>query len=215
MSASRTETDRRSADDPLSRRATGRRSRCSCGGTRRRSYNFALRQLRSAPAAEEVVQEAFVRVVQNARGVQARGALLDVALHDHAKPLHRSACESVRSASIRRSTNRSARGRRRADARRADGRRPGERRTRRASRSRSGSASLAAVDELPDEQREVFLMREVVESSLQGDRRDRRRAGEHREEPHALRARAPPGGAQRIRGVRARAALRRLASRAG
>src|SRR5579862_3250336 len=29
-------------------------------------YNFALRQLRSGPAAEEVVQEAFVRVVQNA-----------------------------------------------------------------------------------------------------------------------------------------------------
>src|ERR1700689_3400628 len=29
-------------------------------------YNFALRHLRSAPAAEEVVQDAFVRVVQNA-----------------------------------------------------------------------------------------------------------------------------------------------------
>src|SRR5208283_1183622 len=31
-----------------------------------RLYNFALRQLGSGPAAEETVQEAFVRVVQNA-----------------------------------------------------------------------------------------------------------------------------------------------------
>ena len=65
MSSPRTERDRRSADDPVpagDRAAFTRLVRRHQGPL----FNFALRQLRSPPLAEEVVQDAFVRVVQNA-----------------------------------------------------------------------------------------------------------------------------------------------------
>src|SRR5208282_5451908 len=46
-----------------------------------------------------------------------------------------------------------------------------------------------------------------VESAVQGDRRDRRRAREHRQEQDEVRARAAPGRAERVRGVRASASV--------
>ena len=144
------------------------------------------------------------------RRLQARGALLDLALHDRAQPLHRPDPQAARCAGTRRSTSRG--GPTTGRARRSASRPPTAARQRRARRrlgARSASASLAAVDELPDEQREVFLMREVSNLPFKEIAEIVGVPGEHREEPDEIRARAPAGGAERVRGVRARACAER------
>jgi RNA polymerase sigma-70 factor (ECF subfamily) len=123
-------------------------------------FNFALRHLRSQPTAEEVVQEAFIRVVQNAGDFKhearfstwlytiARNLCIDQ-IRKHALRRHPSLDEPRRSEESEGPTL----GEQTADSR--------------ANVERTAVAGeirervLAAVDELPEEQREVFLMREV------------------------------------------------------
>jgi RNA polymerase sigma-70 factor, ECF subfamily len=125
-------------------------------------YNFALRHLASSSAAEEVVQEAFMRVVQSASDFRqtsrftawlytiARNLCID-ALRKKVQRQHRSLDEPA-------SPN--------------DGDPQGpslaERTADRAANVERSALSLemrarllSAVNELPDDQREVFLLREI------------------------------------------------------
>jgi RNA polymerase sigma-70 factor (ECF subfamily) len=123
-------------------------------------FNFALRHLRTQPGAEEVVQDAFVRVVQNAADFKhearfstwlytiARNLCIDQ-LRKRALRRHPSLDESKRSEDSEGPTLGEQTADSRANVERAAV--SGEIRER----------VLAAVDELPEEQREVFLMREV------------------------------------------------------
>jgi len=124
-------------------------------------YNFALRQLRSAPGAEEIVQDAFVRVVQNAADFKhearfstwlytiARNLCIDQ-LRKHALRRHPSLDEPKRAEEGEGPT---------LGEQTADGRADVERAT---VAGEIRERVLAAIDELPEEQREVFLMREVA-----------------------------------------------------
>jgi RNA polymerase sigma-70 factor (ECF subfamily) len=123
-------------------------------------FNFALRHLRTQPGAEEVVQDAFVRVVQNAADFKhearfstwlytiARNLCIDQ-LRKRALRRHPSLDESKRSEDSEGPTLGEQTADSRANVERAAV--SGEIRER----------VLAAVNELPEEQREVFLMREV------------------------------------------------------
>jgi RNA polymerase sigma-70 factor (ECF subfamily) len=127
-------------------------------------YNFALRQVRVPQLAEDVVQETFVRVVQNAPDFKhearfttwvytiTRNLCIDH-LRKRALRKHPSLDES-------RSSSRSEEG---------EGPTLGEQTADpRASVEREATGTelkeriARAVDTLPDEQREVFLMREVA-----------------------------------------------------
>jgi RNA polymerase sigma-70 factor (ECF subfamily) len=125
-------------------------------------YNFAFRQLRSSPAAEEVVQDAFVRVVHNATEFK------------HASRFSTWLYTITRNLCIDHARKRALRNHPSLDEAKRDGRDGGDGPTLgertadgRANVERSAVAVeirerlLAAVDELPDEQREVFLLREV------------------------------------------------------
>jgi RNA polymerase sigma-70 factor (ECF subfamily) len=124
-------------------------------------YNFAFRHLRSQPTAEEVVQDAFVRVVQNAADFKHE-ARFSTWLYT----ITRNLCiDQIRKRSLRRHPSLD-------EPRRADeGEGPtlGEQTAdskanveRTATSTEIREKVLAAVDELPEEQREVFLMREVA-----------------------------------------------------
>jgi RNA polymerase sigma-70 factor (ECF subfamily) len=123
-------------------------------------YNFALRHLRSGPAAEEVVQDAFVRVVQNAADFKHE-ARFSTWLYT----ITRNLCiDQMRKRALRRHPSLDEPRR----AEEGDGPTLGEQTADgRANVERSAVSIeirervLAAVDELPDDQREVFLMREV------------------------------------------------------
>jgi RNA polymerase sigma-70 factor (ECF subfamily) len=125
-------------------------------------YNFALRHLASSSAAEEVVQEAFMRVVQSASDFRqtsrftawlytiARNLCID-ALRKKAQRQHRSLDEP-------------------ANPNDGDPEGPSlaERTADRAANVERSALSLemrarllSAVNELPDDQREVFLLREI------------------------------------------------------
>jgi RNA polymerase sigma-70 factor, ECF subfamily len=126
-------------------------------------YNFALRQLRSAPAAEEVVQETFVRVVQNAAEFKD-ASRFSAWLYTIARRL---CIDSMRKGALRRHPSldepqavRNAAG--------SEGPTLGDRTPdAKASVERAAVSNeireriLAAIEELPDDQREVFLLREV------------------------------------------------------
>jgi RNA polymerase sigma-70 factor, ECF subfamily len=126
-------------------------------------YNFALRQLRSGPAAEEVVQDAFVRVVNNAAEFK-HASRFSTWLYT----ITRNLCiDHVRKRAIR---NHPSLDEARGDTRGSGGEGPtlGERTAdTRANVERAAvtveirERLLAAVDDLPDDQREVFLLREV------------------------------------------------------
>jgi RNA polymerase sigma-70 factor (ECF subfamily) len=123
-------------------------------------YNFALRQLRSAALAEEVVQEAFVRVVHSATEFKhearfstwlytiARNLCIDQA-RKNALRRHPSLDEPMRADGSDGPT---------LGDQTADGRANVERA---AGATEIRERVLAAIETLPDEQREVFLMREV------------------------------------------------------
>jgi RNA polymerase sigma-70 factor (ECF subfamily) len=165
-------------------------------------YNFILRSVRRPDRAEEILQDTFLKVVQRAHDFKGQSKfstwLFTIARNlciDHSRKMvfrrHRSLDARTDAGEgptlLDRTANRDAAVDRRAMA--AD-----------------LQARIAeAVEDLPEEQREVFLLREVRRDALQGDRRGRRCAREHREEPHALRAGAPPAGAVPVRGARARA----------
>jgi RNA polymerase sigma-70 factor, ECF subfamily len=123
-------------------------------------YNFALQKLRVQSAAEDVVQEAFVRVVQNA-GEFRHEARFTTWVYT----ITRNLCiDQLRKGALRKHAS--------LDRPRAgeEGEGPtlGEQTAdRRANVERDATGTelkarmTAAVDSLPDEQREVFLMREM------------------------------------------------------
>ena len=123
-------------------------------------YNFALRHLGSTSAAEEVVQDAFVRVVQSA-GEFKHEARFSTWLYTIARNL---CVDQMRRAALRRHPSLDGPGR--ADGhdgptlgeRTADGRADVERAV---ASGEIRERVLAAVARLPSEQREVFLLREV------------------------------------------------------
>lgn len=125
-------------------------------------YNFAVRQLRNPSAAEEVVQDAFVRVVHNAAEFK-HASRFSTWLYT----ITRNLCiDHVRKRSLRNhpSLDEPKHGQSEGGEgptlgdRTADGRANVERT---AVAGEIRERLLAAVDELPDEQREVFLLREV------------------------------------------------------
>jgi RNA polymerase sigma-70 factor (ECF subfamily) len=123
-------------------------------------YNFAVRLLRNPPAAEEVVQDAFVRVVMNA-GEFKHAAKFSTWLY----AITRNLCiDQVRKRKLRNHPSLDeAKGDERGEGptlgeRTADGRANVERS---AVSVEIRERLVAAVDDLPDEQREVFLLREV------------------------------------------------------
>jgi RNA polymerase sigma-70 factor (ECF subfamily) len=123
-------------------------------------YNFALRQMKSAAAAEEIVQDTFERVVQNAAAFRqtsrfvawlytiARNLCIDT-LRKRALRLHRSLDEPA----IREDGEGPSLGERTADV--------GVSTERSAQSIEIRARLLSAIDELPDDQREVFLLREI------------------------------------------------------
>jgi RNA polymerase sigma-70 factor (ECF subfamily) len=126
-------------------------------------FNFALRHLRSGPTAEEVVQDAFVRVVQNAAEFKHE-ARFSTWLYTIARNL---CIDQMRKRALRRHPSLDE-PKRAGERDQSDGPTLGEQTAdSRANVERSAVSVeirervLAAVDELPDDQREVFLMREV------------------------------------------------------
>lgn len=123
-------------------------------------YNFALRQLGNGSSAEEVVQEAFVRVVQNAAEFR-HSARFTSWLYTIARNL---CVDAIRRRALRRHPSLDEP--QRPDE--AGGPTLGDR-TPDASASVERSVAsgeirecvLSAIAELPDDQREVFLLREV------------------------------------------------------
>lgn len=123
-------------------------------------FNFALRQVRMPQVAEDVVQESFVRVVQNA-GDFKHEARFTTWIYT----ITRNLCiDHLRKRALRKHPSLD-------EARGEDGsgRTLGEQTADpRASVEREATGTelkeriLHAVDRLPDEQREVFLMREIA-----------------------------------------------------
>jgi RNA polymerase sigma-70 factor (ECF subfamily) len=118
-------------------------------------FNFSLRHLRDATAAEEVVQEAFLRVVLHAREFHHASRfgtwLYTIARNlciDHARKRalrnHPSLDEGAQGPTL---------GERTAD--------PAANVEQAASAAEIRRRVLTAVDALPEEQREVFLLREI------------------------------------------------------
>jgi RNA polymerase sigma-70 factor (ECF subfamily) len=123
-------------------------------------YNFALRQIRSPPVAEEVVQDAFVRVVQNASEFKHE-ARFTTWLYTIARNL---CIDQMRKRALRKHPSLDEPKR----AEQGEGPTLGEQTAdSRANVERAAvgveirERVLAAVETLPEEQREVFLMREV------------------------------------------------------
>ena len=123
-------------------------------------FNFALRHLRSQPAAEEVVQDAFVRVVQNAADFKHE-ARFSTWLYTIARNL---CIDQIRKRALRRHPSLDEPKR----TEESDGPTLGEQTADARANVERAAVSveirekvLAAVETLPDEQREVFLMREV------------------------------------------------------
>jgi RNA polymerase sigma-70 factor (ECF subfamily) len=124
-------------------------------------YNFALRQIRVQAVAEDIVQEAFVRVVQNA-GDFKHVARFTTWLYT----ITRNLCiDHMRKRALRRhpSLDEAKRGEE------GDGPTLGEQTAdTRASVEREATGTelkeriANAVDKLPEDQREVFLMREIA-----------------------------------------------------
>ncbi|MBK6690929.1 MAG: RNA polymerase sigma factor [Myxococcales bacterium] len=122
-------------------------------------FHFALRQLRSEPAAEEVVQDAFVRVVQSAADFKHE-ARFSTWLYTIARNL---CIDQIRKRAHRRHPSLDERGED------DDGPTLGERTPdTKASVEREATGNelkvriAAAVDRLPEDQKEVFLLREVA-----------------------------------------------------
>jgi RNA polymerase sigma-70 factor (ECF subfamily) len=123
-------------------------------------YNFALRHVRNAPAAEDVVQEAFVRVIQSAADFKHE-ARFSTWLYT----ITRNLCiDQLRKRALRRhpSLDEPKPGKEpeapSLGEQTADGRANVERAV---VSVEIRERVLIAVELLPDEQREVFLMREV------------------------------------------------------
>ena len=123
-------------------------------------YNFALRQLRTPEVAQDVVQEAFMRVVQNAQDFKHEARFTTWVY-----TITRNLCiDQLRKRALRKHPSLDQ-----GTGEEGDGPTLGEQTADpRASVEREAVGTelkeriAKAVDTLPDEQREVFLMREVV-----------------------------------------------------
>lgn len=126
-------------------------------------FNFALRQLRTKAAAEDIVQEAFVRVVQNAGDFKHEARFTTWVY-----TITRNLCiDQIRKNSLRKHPSLDE-GRARGGGDEGEGPTLGEQTADpRASVEREATGTelreriARAVATLPDEQREVFLLREV------------------------------------------------------
>jgi len=127
-------------------------------------YNFALRQVRVPQVAEDVVQEAFVRVVQNATDFKHEARFTTWVY-----TITRNLCiDQLRKRALRKHPSLDeSRGQSRGEE--GEGPTLGEQTADpRASVEREATGTelkeriARAVDTLPDEQREVFLMREIA-----------------------------------------------------
>jgi len=123
-------------------------------------FNFALRQLRAKTTAEDVVQETFVRVVQNAADFKHE-ARFTTWLYTIARNL---CIDQLRKGALRKHPSLDAR-----QSQDEGGPTLGEQTAdTRANVERDATAGelreriAGAVETLPDDQREVFLMREVA-----------------------------------------------------
>jgi RNA polymerase sigma-70 factor (ECF subfamily) len=129
-------------------------------------YNFALRHLRVQSAAEDVVQDAFVRVVQNAAEFKHE-ARFTTWLYTIARNL---CIDQIRKRALRKHPSLDeAKSSGKSGAEEGDGPTLGEQTAdTRASVEREATGTelkeriARAVELLPDDQREVFLMREVA-----------------------------------------------------
>jgi RNA polymerase sigma-70 factor (ECF subfamily) len=127
-------------------------------------YNFALRQVRVPQVAEDVVQEAFVRVVQNATEFKHEARFTTWVY-----TITRNLCiDHLRKRALRKHPSLDE-ARSRQGGEEGDGPTLGEQTADpRASVERAATGTelqqriARAVDTLPDEQREVFLMREIA-----------------------------------------------------
>ena len=131
-------------------------------------FNFVLRQLRTPPAAEDLVQEVFVRVIESASSFKHEAKFTTWAY-----TIARNLCiDHLRKASHRRHASLDQRDR----SEPSDGPTLGEQIADlhpRASTERAAASSeiqvkvAAAVEALPGEQREVFLLRHVANLPFQ------------------------------------------------
>jgi RNA polymerase sigma-70 factor (ECF subfamily) len=123
-------------------------------------YNFVFRHLRSGTAAEDVVQEAFVRVVQSVAEFKHE-ARFSTWLYTIARNL---CIDHMRKGALRRHPSLDAPKPGAEDGGPTLGEQTADPRPNVERAAGSGEIRervLAAVSELPDQQREVFLMREV------------------------------------------------------
>jgi RNA polymerase sigma-70 factor (ECF subfamily) len=125
-------------------------------------FNFILRQLRSKAAAEDLTQDVFVRVVQNAAGFKHEARFTTWAYSiarnlciDHLRKMSLRRHPSLDQATAR-DGNGPALGERIADSH------PSASAERRAVASDIGERVATAVEMLPPEQREVFLLRQLA-----------------------------------------------------
>lgn len=123
-------------------------------------FNFALRQLRVRPTAEDVVQEAFVRVVQNAADFKHE-ARFSTWLYTIARNL---CIDHLRKGALRKHPSLDSR-QSQGDGGPTLGEQTADLRAnveREATSDELRARIASAVETLPDDQREVFLMREVA-----------------------------------------------------
>jgi len=122
-------------------------------------YNFILRQIRVAPAAEDLAQDVFVKIVQNAGDFKHEARFTTWAY-----AIARNVCiDHLRKMSLRRhpSLDHSDSGEGPTLGERTADSRPGASVDRTAIGAELAVRITRAVEELPPEQREVFLLREI------------------------------------------------------
>jgi len=122
-------------------------------------YNFILRQVRVAPAAEDLAQDVFVKIVQNAGEFKHEARFTTWAY-----AIARNVCiDHLRKMSLRRhpSLDHSDSGEGPTLGERTADSRPGASVDRAAIGAELAVRITRAVEELPAEQREVFLLREI------------------------------------------------------
>jgi RNA polymerase sigma-70 factor (ECF subfamily) len=123
-------------------------------------FNFALRQIGAQPLAEDIVQEAFIRVVTNAADFKHQGRfstwvytiVKNLCTDHHRKQVLRKA-SSLDEATPGKNGDGPTLGERTED--------PSASIERKATSHELTVKIAAAVDHLPDDQREVFVLREV------------------------------------------------------
>jgi RNA polymerase sigma-70 factor (ECF subfamily) len=126
-------------------------------------YNFVLRQLRAPALCEDVTQDVFMRLVQNAQEFkhEARFStwLYAIARNLCIDQLRR--LQHRRHPSLDQPTSADGEGRTLGDTIAAQ--HPSSSTERSAASSEMQASIVTAVDSLPDEQREVFLLREIAD----------------------------------------------------